>query len=105
MVLIAVFILALSHRTGGVTEALTILAMLALGAQRLPPLLQQLYINWSVVTGSKAALSDVLALLDQPLPALTNHPEPEPLALRQSIRFDHVSIQYNSNGPWVLDGI
>ena len=66
MVLIAVFILALSHRTGGVAAALPILAVLALGTQRLLPLLQQLYGNWSVVTGSKATLYDVLALLDQP---------------------------------------
>ncbi len=105
MAMIAAFVLALSHRTGGVAAALPILAMLALGAQRLLPLMQQLYGNWSVVAGSKAALVDVLALLDQPLPAQANLPEPEPLALRQSIRFDDVRFQYNSNAPWVLDGI
>jgi len=32
--------------------------------------------------GSKAALADVLILLDQPLPAQANQPEPEPLALQ-----------------------
>jgi ATP-binding cassette subfamily B protein len=48
---------------------------------------------------------DVLGLLDQPLPAETNQPEPEPLALKDTIRFDNVSFHYGSNGPWVLDGI
>jgi ATP-binding cassette, subfamily B, bacterial PglK len=105
LVLIAFFILALNHRTGSVTAALPILAVLALGAQRLLPLMQQIYGNWSVVTGSKAGLSDVLDLLNQPLPAQANQPEPEPLLLRQSIRFDNVSFQYSSNGPWVLGGI
>lgn len=105
MALIAAFVLALSNRTGGVAAALPILAMLALGAQRLLPLMQQLYGNWSVVAGSKAALTDVLALLDQPLPAQANLPEPEPLALSQSIRFENVGFQYNSNSPWVLDGV
>lgn len=102
MALIAAFVLALSHRTGGVAAALPILAMLALGAQRLLPLMQQLYGNWSVVAGSKAALTDVLALLDQPLPTQANQPEPEPLELRQSVQFENVDFQYNSNSPWVL---
>ena len=105
MALIAAFVLALSHRPGGVAAALPILGVLALGAQRLLPLMQQLYGNWSVVAGSKAALADVLALLDQPLPAEANQLEPEPLALRDSIRFDNVRFHYGRNGPWVLDGI
>ena len=105
MALIAVFVLALSQRAGGVASALPILAMLALGAQRLLPLMQQLYGNWSGVAGSKAALADVLALLDQPLPPQVNLPEPEPLTLKHTIRFENVSFKYNSNGPWVLQDI
>jgi ATP-binding cassette subfamily B protein len=105
MALIAVFVLALSHREGGVAAALPILAMLALGAQRLLPLMQQLYGNWSVVAGSKAALADVLELLEQPLPAQANLPEPEPITLKHSIRFNNVSFKYNSNGPCVLNEI
>ena len=105
MALIAAFVLALSHRPGGVAAALPILGMLALGAQRLLPLMQQLYGNWSVVAGSKAALVDVMALLDQPLPAQACLPEPEPLKLRDAIRFDNVDFRYGSNGSLVLDGI
>jgi ATP-binding cassette, subfamily B, bacterial PglK len=105
LVLISVFILVLSHRTGGVKAALPILAVIALGAQRMLPLIQQLYGNWSVMAGSKATLYDVLDLLDQPLPAYVNQSEPEPLELRQSIHFDNVSFQYSSNGTWILEGI
>jgi ABC-type bacteriocin/lantibiotic exporter with double-glycine peptidase domain len=105
MALIATFALVLSHRTGGVAGALPILGMLALGAQRLLPLMQQLYGNWTVIAGSKAALIDVLALLDQSLPKQANLPEPEPLALSQSIRFENVCFQYNSDSPWVLAGV
>ena len=60
MVLIAALAYALSQRSGGVRAALPVLGALALGAQRLLPLLQQLYGNWSVVAGSQAALIDVL---------------------------------------------
>ncbi len=105
MVLIATFVLALSHRTGGIASALPILAVLALGAQRLLPLMQQLFGNWSVVVGSRAVLTDVLALLDQPLPTQASLPEPEPLVLSQFIRFENVGFQYNGNSPWVLDGV
>lgn len=105
MALIAAFVLALSQRPGGVATALPILAMLALGAQRLLPLMQQLYGNWSVVAGNKAALTDVLALLDQPLPLQADLAEPEPFVLRKSICFDKVSFQYGSNTPWVLRDI
>ena len=42
MVLIAIFVLALTNRSGGVTAALPLLGMLALGAQRLLPLMQQI---------------------------------------------------------------
>ena len=105
MALIAAFVLALSYRPGGVAAALPILGMLALGAQRLLPLMQQLYGNWSVVAGSKAALLDVMALLDQPLPAQAGLPEPEPIKPRDAIRFDNVGFRYGSNGPLVLDGI
>ncbi len=105
MTLIAAFVLALSYRSGGVAAALPVLGMLALGAQRLLPLMQQLYGNWSVVAGSQAALVEVLALLDQPLPAEASQPEPAPLALKDSIRFNNVCFHYGSSGPWVLDGI
>jgi ATP-binding cassette subfamily B protein len=79
--------------------------MLALGAQRLLPLMQQLYGNWSVVVGNKAALIDVLALLNQPVPKQASEPDPEPVAFNQSIRFENLGFQYSRNSPWVLDGV
>lgn len=106
MALIATIVLALSHRPGGVAAALPILGMLALGAQRLLPLMQQLYGNWSVVVGSKAALIDVLDLLDQPLPAEASQAEePAPLTPKVGISFENIRFHYGNNGPWVLDGI
>jgi ATP-binding cassette subfamily B protein len=105
MVLIAILVLAMSNRLGGVAAALPILGMLALGAQRLLPLMQQIYGCWTMVAGSKAALIDVLGLLEQPLPIEACQPEPTPLTLKDVIRFDNVRFHYGSNGPWVLNGI
>lgn len=105
MVLITVLAIVLSRRPGGVGAALPLMGVLALGAQRLLPLLQQLYGNWTVVAGSRAALIDVLKLLDQPLPKDVDQPAPAPLAFRDAIRIDNVRFHYGSLGPWVLDGI
>jgi len=105
MAMIAFFVLAMSANPGGIGAKLPMLGMLALGAQRLLPLMQQLYGNWSMVAGSKAALIDVLVLLDQPLPIEAFQSEPAPLTLKGTICFDNIQFRYGSNSPWVLNGI
>lgn len=105
MVLIAALAYILSFQEGGVGAALPVLGALALGAQRLLPLLQQLYGNWAVVTGSQAALTDVLVLLEQPLPDYDYGLDPKPLSIQSEIRFDNVYFKYDNEGPWVLNGI
>ncbi|MBI5450715.1 MAG: ABC transporter ATP-binding protein [Gammaproteobacteria bacterium] len=105
MILIATFAYALSHQPGGIGAALPVLGALALGAQRLIPLLQQLYSNWTFVVGSQATLSDVLNLLEQPLPDDAYTSLPTPLMFQNTICFENLRFQYGSDGPWVLDGI
>lgn len=105
MVMVAALAYALSGRVGGIQSAMPVMAAMALGAQRLLPLMQQLYGNWSVVAGSHSSLFDVLHLLDQPLPEGANLPPPDPLALQKDIRFDNVSFRYDTQGPLVLNGL
>ncbi|MFH0798571.1 MAG: ABC transporter ATP-binding protein [Pseudomonadota bacterium] len=105
MVLISAFAFALSKRPGGVGAALPVLGALALGAQRLLPLLQQLYANWGNVVGSQASLIDVLDLLDQPLPEDAHQSAPVPLAIQDTVSFDNVRFRYGKDGPWILDGV
>ena len=105
MVLIAILVLAMSIRLGDPVAALPILGVLALGAQRCLPLMQQLYSSWSSIIGSKAALFDVLTLLDQPLPAEAIQPEPLPLLLNKYIQLHNVHFRYGDCSPWVLKGV
>jgi ATP-binding cassette, subfamily B, bacterial PglK len=104
MVLIAALAFGLSRQPGGVSAALPVLAALALGAQRLLPALQQGFAAWAAIAGSHASLADTVELLDQPLPLESSQPAPEPLPLRESIRFEAVRFRYGADGPWVLDG-
>ncbi|MCX7144175.1 MAG: ABC transporter ATP-binding protein [Proteobacteria bacterium] len=102
MVLIGLFANFMSNQQGGVGAALPTLAALALGAQRLLPILQQLYGNWTVVTGSQASLEDVVSLLEQPLPEDAEQAAPDPLAFNDIICFNKVSFRYVADGPWIL---
>lgn len=68
VVLIALISVYVSGRPGGLTGALPMLGALALGAQRLLPLIQQIYFSWSQIHGNRAALIDVAALMAEPLP-------------------------------------
>ena len=105
MVLIAIFVLALTNRPGGITSALPLLGMLALGAQRLLPLMQQIYGNWSVVAGSHAALNDVVNLLNQPFPSNHYKEESKPINIENSFSLQNIQFRYNDDTPWVLDDI
>jgi len=105
MILIALLAYSLSFREGGISNALPLLGALALGAQRLLPLLQMLYGNWSVVIGSRASLIDVLTLLNQDLPKHADQPEPEAYFFKDSINFNNVSFQYFDSEPLVLNDI
>ena len=58
--------LLVSQRGSGVS-VIPFLGVLALGAQRLLPALQQIYAAWASLKGYSAAIQAVLALLNQPL--------------------------------------
>ncbi len=105
MVLIAVLALALSRQQGGITAALPVLGALALGAQRLLPVMQQGYAAWTSIGGSRASFADTIELLDQPLPTRLQEPAAEPMPFHDSIRLEEVRFRYTQDGPWVLDGI
>jgi ATP-binding cassette subfamily B protein len=94
MVVIAALALVISGREGSLSQALPILGALALGAQRLLPLLQQLYNSWVNLAGNRAVAAQVLDLLALPVdePALQ---EPvEALGLRERVIFERVGFAY-----------
>lgn len=95
----------MSRGSGGLGAVLPVLGVLALGAQRLLPLVQMAYAAWSSVMANVAGVSEVMDMLDQPLPAHANEPPPAPLALRRGIRLESVRFRYTSDGPWVLNGV
>jgi ABC-type bacteriocin/lantibiotic exporter with double-glycine peptidase domain len=98
--------LLFSRRGGGLPAALPLLGALALGAQRLLPHLQQVYSAWASANAARAVLGDVLALLEQPVPADTSPvSSPSRLHLTSQIRMHNVGFRYLSQGPNVLENV
>ena len=105
MALIALLALALALQQNGLERTLPLLGALALGAQRLLPLLQQVYASWAALRGARQSLLGALSLLDQPLPAHATQPAPPPLPFEQRITFQQVGFKFHPEGPWVLHGL
>ena len=103
--LIAVLAYKMTQRTGGIATAVPVLGALALGAQRLLPILQQAYASWSAIRGGHASLQDTLHLLDQPLPDYADQHPPEPLPFRRQIVLSGVSMRYSPVAPSVLNNV
>lgn len=105
MVLIGLLAYMLSIRTEGMATAIPMLGLLALSAQRLLPLVQQGYAGWASMLGGQASLRDVLALLEQPLPAYSTQLAPGPMPFKRQISLTDLHFRYNNQGPEVLCGI
>lgn len=105
MLLIAALAYMLAQKTDGIAKAIPVLGALALGAQRLLPVLQQAYGAVSAIRGAQASLQDTLELLDQPLPDYAGKPAAMPLPFAQQITLKEISFRYGPQTPYVLKNV
>lgn len=85
--------------------AIPVLGAMAFGAQKLLPALQQAYAGWSALRGGQESLTDVLALLEQALPAHADEAATQAMPFERSIRLRDVAFRYGLEAPWVLRNI
>lgn len=105
MAVIAIIAFALVQQSDGLVKVVPLLGALALGAQRLLPVLQQVYASWTSVTGSQATLNDVLELLEQPLVNYGVKPVRQLLNFNKSISLKQVSFRYSNKSKNVLNKV
>jgi ATP-binding cassette subfamily B protein len=105
MVLIAILAYLLAQESGGIAKAMPVLGALAIGTQRLLPILQLAYASWTGIQGGQSPLQDALDLLDQPLPAYADHPVYKALPFDKHICLKQLSFQYGPQSPWVTRDI
>lgn len=102
MIVIVILAYVLSQRLGGIADGFPVLGALAIGAQRLLPLMQQGYAAWASIHSNKANFEDTLQLLEQPLPAYTKLPIADPIPFTGQISFENVSFRYSDRHPWII---
>ena len=105
ILLISVLAYSLAQQADGIVKAIPILGVLALGAQRLLPVLHQAYAAWSSIRGGQASLQDTLELLSQPLPDHADQPYASPLPFKNSISLKQLGFRYSPQMPYVLKQI
>ncbi len=105
MVLIAILAYSMSKIESDSRAIVPILGALALGAQRLLPVLQQTYSSFSNIRGASASLNDVLKQLSQPLPKYANYPNPKPILFKKYIHVNNIGFRYSFDEKWIFNNI
>lgn len=95
----------LANRSGGLVGALPMLGALALGAQRLMPLLQKIYGAWARMTGNQQMFADVVELLELPPPFTAQDGTASVLSFNNTIRLQDVGFRYALGHEDVIRGI
>ena len=104
MVLIAGFAYISVLTTEGLTTVIPALGAMALGAQRLLPLLQIIYIGFVNLRGQEQLVTDVVGLLDRPVDQ-AQQGNMNPLNFDNSIKFENVDFRFEKDSPMVLEGL
>jgi ATP-binding cassette subfamily B protein len=94
IIVLGLLALYLSRQPGGLSAAIPTLGPLALGAQRLLPLLQQAYLGWSNLAGNAATIRDVLELIDAPASDPTSSAPSPDIPFDREISIEGVTLSY-----------
>jgi ATP-binding cassette subfamily B protein len=105
ILLITALAYSFAQQPDGIAKVIPILGAVAISAQRLLPLLQQVYNSWSSIQGGRISLQDTLDLLDQPLPDQADLTLAEALPYREQITLKQLSFRYSPQTPWILNNL
>lgn len=105
MVFIAALAFFIADRDTGLANAVALLGALAMGAQRLLPLMQQAYGASVYIRASKQSLQDVLGLLDQTTDQPAQLGRALSVAFCHAIELRNLGFRYSPQSPLVLSNI
>jgi ABC-type multidrug transport system fused ATPase/permease subunit len=107
--LIAMIVMALlayslvNNSNSNADEIIPVMGVLALGAQKLLPILQQAYASWTNILSGYASLKDVIIFLEQPIPQVDNILNVKPISFRNNIRLNNLSFRYSPKSDLVIN--
>ena len=103
--LIAVLAYIMSGDSNDDEMIIPVLGVFAMGAQRLLPLLQQIYASVSTLRGTRSSFKDVIKLLKQPLPVYFDSATKNKLEFTDSIKLENIYFRYAKGTPFIISGI
>lgn len=101
---IALLSLYFATRSDGFESAVPIIGMIALSAQRLTPLIQQVFSSWAAMVGGYASVDDGLKLAEKTVPAIWDADTSDRMRFDDQVSLEGVEYHYNDGHP-VLSNI
>jgi len=105
MVFMALYVYFSFSKNHGIMASIPALGAIALGAQRMLPILQQNYASLTSVLGNKGSLEETVRILKLSMPANGIGKDTDILQYQNEIKVDGVSFRYNENDKWILRDI
>jgi ATP-binding cassette subfamily B protein len=106
MAFIAILAYIMASQGEGLNDTITLLGVLALGAQRMLPALQQAYSAFVQIRGSRHSIVDALELLQQPIDdAVHGQTQIAELPFQHAIELRNLGFRYGPQSPQVLHDI
>jgi ATP-binding cassette, subfamily B, bacterial PglK len=105
MVMISVLAFFLVRQSDNIAIVIPMLGVLAVGAQKLLPLFQNIYSSWVQIVGVQSSLTDVLDLLEQSIPDYMEESSPGLVQFKNSIEINKLSFSYLAHDSEVLNDI
>jgi len=105
IVLITSLAFFLSNGDDSLIGILPLLGALAIGTQRMLPMLQQAYNSWSLIRGSQHILRDALRLIENHSPEQIKYKNDSIISFCKTICLKRVGFRYDDKTPWILKDI
>ena len=103
IVFISVLILTLGFYNKSVSSSLVSIGVLVLGSQRMLPLLNKIYVAWTIWQGKKSSLKDVIFLLDKRIEGLKQSKGSS--FNINSIQFKNVDFKYDASKNYIFKNL
>ena len=105
ILLIAVLAIVLTNLGDETSNTLPLLGALAIGAQRILPALQQVYIGFTSVRAVETSLDEIISVLKQTDNAISSSKNISLPNFSDQIKFNNVSFKYKGNAADALTGV
>ena len=105
VVLIALIAFSLSNSDEGILTYIPMLGALALGAQKMLPIIQHSFDSWSKLIGGKATLTDALKLLEQKMPKIGYEVQKKEMFFTNKISVKEINFSYKDSNKDIIKNV